>query len=263
MQINLNRIKQVFLISVSFLFVFSGGVSLKAQVAGGKHQKLFDLYVMGNYDGCLKKALKMTENDKYKSESEPYLWASMCYYEIMNDPELSEFYPKALRDALKYGVKFKKKDDKLKTKELPYLYDQNEAFINKLKQLAISEGKGFLAQNDYRKAIYYYKLGLGLDPTDDALRLIKGVVDLYNKNTREGQTDVDLALEHFEEMAKGDGYEPIPENEMAFVDGFIYYGDYLLKKGQTDKAIEVAKLAMQLAPQNKKFVRLYKKASGE
>ncbi len=243
------------------LFIFSG-MMLSAQVAGGKHQKLFDLFVMGNYDACLKKALKMTESDKYKSDSEPYLWASMCYFEIMNDPELSEFYPKALRDALKYGVKFRKKDEKLKKKELPYLYDKNIDFIYKLKDLAITEGKGYLAQDDYRKAVTYYKLGLGLDPDDDALRLIKGVVDLYNKNTREGQTDVDLALEHFKEMAKGDGYKPHPLTEQAFVDGFIYYGDYLIKKGQTDKAIEIAKLAMQLDPKNQKFVRLYKKASG-
>ena len=235
-----------------------------AQVAGGKFQKLFDLYVMGDYEKCAMKAEKMTDKDKYKREAEPYLYLSMCFLKIADDPELSQIEPfdKAVKDAIKYGTKFVKKDLKLKEKGEDYLYDDNFEYIQDLKQVAIEEGKAELAQDDYRKAVYYYKLAVKLDENDPAVLLIKGTCDLLSKNRREGTENVEMALEQFQKIAKEGAYEPAPQVEMAFEDGFMYYADYLIDNNELAKAQEVMELGRTLAPDNKNFTRKLKQITG-
>ena len=219
---------------------------------------------MGRYEDCMLKAQKMTLNDKYKSESEPYLWVALCLIELTKDPELEEFYPeqKTIKDALKYGVKFKKKDDKLKSKDQDYIFDQNVDFVYELIELALVDGKSFLAADNYSKASYYYKLAAKLDPENQECQLMNGLLFLYNKN-REGQAIVDSALDYFKAQAEVGGFEVNPKSERAFVDGFYYYSKYLESKGQSDEAFKVIALAVKLDPENQKFIQRYKQLSGE
>jgi tetratricopeptide (TPR) repeat protein len=246
------------------LIIFS--LNSVAQVAGAKHQKLMDLYVMGRYEDCLIKAQKISENDKYKNESEAYLWIAMCLIEVTNDPDpdMQDFYPrdKTIKAALKNGAKFKKKDDKLKSKEKEYLYDENEDFMYELIELALIDAKAYLAADNYSKASYYYKLAAKMDPENQECKLINGVLYLYNRN-REGQVMVDDALDYFRSRAEAGGYEGNPKSERAFVDGFYYYSKLLEKNGKTDEAFDVIALAIKLDPKNQKFVQRYKQLSGE
>ena len=228
------------------------------QVAGGKYQKLFDLYVMGRYEDCLVKAQRMTENDKYKSESEPYLWVSMCFNNFVGDEEMESYYPKSAKNALKYGVKFKKKDDKIKKKEGDYLFDDNEEYMYQLIELALVEGKSYFVMDNYSKSSYYYKMAYNLDPENKDCQLMKGVIYLYNKNTKEGQLLVDDAMEYYERWADDGGFKAREESRMAFVDGFVYYAKYLRSKGRTSEAFDVMALAIKLEPKNTKFIALYK-----
>lgn len=248
----------------STLFTLVLSLSSLAQVAGAKHSKLVDLYVMGNYEECLNKAMKMTENDKYKSESEPYLWVSLCLIDCSRDPELEEFFPedKANKDALKYATKFKKKDDKIKSKDGEYIFDENIDFIYDLIEIGLVEGKSFFVMDNYSKASYYYKLVAKLDPENQECQLMNGVLYLYNKN-RDGQEIVDNAMEYFKGQADMGGYEVNPKSQNAFVDGFVYYSQYLEKKGQKDEAFKVIALAVKLDPENQKFIQRYKALSGE
>ena len=249
--------------ALSATFFLAPSIS-EAQVQGGTHQKLFDLYVMGDYEKCVMKAEALTEKDNYKRESEPYLYMAMCLIEIADDPDLRDLEPfeKATKDALKSGAKFVKKDIKLKEKGEPYLYDDNYDFIQKLKFIGIQEAKAELAQNDYRKAVYYYKLALQLDENDPSVRMIKGTCDILSRNTKEGNLEVEKALEEYNALAKSSGFEPTQYNEMAFEDGFIYYTNYLIEKNQIGKAQEVMELARTLAPKNEKFIRKLKEITG-
>lgn len=231
------------------------------QVAGGKYQKLFDLYVMGRYEDCLVKAQKMTENDKYKSESEPYLWVSMCFNKFVGDEEMESYYPKSAKNALKYGVKFKKKDDKIKKKEGDYIFDANEEYMYELIELALVEGKSYYVMDNYSKASYYYKMAANLDPENKDCQLMKGVIYLYNKNTKEGQLIVDEAMEYYESKAEEGGFKANEKSRMAFIDGFVYYAKYLQSKGKTSEAFDVMALAIKLEPKNTKFIALYKELS--
>lgn len=232
-----------------------------AQVAGGQYQKLFDLYVMGRYEDCLVKSQKMTESDKYKSQSEPYLWVSMCFNNFVGDEEMESYYPKSAKNALKYGVKFKKKDDKIKKKEGDYLFDDNEEYMYELIELALVEGKSFFVMDNYSKSSYYYKMAYNLDPENMDCQLMKGVIYLYNKNTKEGQALVNDAMEHYERWADDGGFKAREESRMAFVDGFVYYAKHLRSKGRTSEAFDVMALAIKLEPKNSKFIALYKELS--
>ncbi len=249
---------------VSTLLLMSFSINSFAQVSGSTNEKLIDLYVMGRFEDCLNKALKMTQNDKYKSESEPYLWVSMCLIELTKDPELEEFYPeeKTIKDAIKYGVKFKKKDDKRKSKDLDYIFDDNEDFIYDLIEYSLIQGKSFIAMDNYSKASYFYKLAAKLDPENQELQFMNGTVFLYTKN-REGQVIVDNALDYFRAVAEAGGYDGKEKSNRAFVDSFIYYSKYLESKGKNGEAFDVIALAVKLDPKNQKFIQRYKQLSGE
>lgn len=249
---------------VGTILLMSFSINSFAQVSGSTNEKLIDLYVMGRYEDCYIKAAKMTESDKYKSESEPYLWVAMCLIELTKDPELEEFYPeeKTIKDALKYGAKFKKKDDKRKSKDLDYLFDDNEEFMYELIEYALIQGKSFLAMDNYSKGSYFYKLAAKLDPENQECQFMNGVVYLYNKN-REGQVIVDNALDYYRAVAEAGGYEGNEKSHNAFVDSFIYYSRYLESKGKNGEAFDVIALAVKLEPKNQKFIQRYKKLSGE
>jgi tetratricopeptide (TPR) repeat protein len=248
--------------ALTFIVLVISSVAI-GQVAGSKHQKLVDLYVMNKYEDCYVKAVKMTENDKYKSESEPYLWVALCNWEFLNDQELLEYYPKAKKDALKYAVKFKKKDDKLKAKEKDYIFDENIDFIYELIRMGLVEGKSFLAMDNYSKAQYYYKACAQLDPENMDCKLMQGVIYVMNKNVREGQVLIDEAMEYYKKQAELGGFETNEATHMAFEDGFMYYIKYLRKKGANLDAFNVAALAVKLEPKNPKFIKIYKELNGE
>lgn len=238
-----------------------GSVGAKAQVAGGSINKLLDLYVQDDYEKCYSKAMSYTKNDKYKSLSEPYLYVSMCLIKFSEDPEMEEFYPNAIKDAIKYGAKFKKKDDKLKKKDKDYLYDENKEFLSELKELALREGKTFFVQDKFRKASAYYKLGVAIDPEDPVMRLMKGVSNLFEKNTKLGNQEVQKALEQFEKLSK-EGYKVDRRTEQGFVDAFYYYAQFLRNANRTSDLEDLVSLARKLDPENEKFKKMYKEVMG-
>jgi len=249
----MQQLKTAILLSIVLFF---STFSSYAQVAGGKQQKLFDWFVLGDYEKCADRAMRMTENEKTKYESEPYLYVAICMLKIHDDPELATFYPDAIKTALKYGGKFKKRDDRLKSKELEYIFDQNIELIDELKSVGIREAKGYFSQNEYRKAVSWYKMVLKLDPEDPTSIMMKGVADIYSKNLREGQDFVDQGLEQFRAMAKEGSFEGNDYTVDAFEDAFVFYTRYLKDKGDRRGAQDIAKLARELAPENAKFERL-------
>jgi hypothetical protein len=109
------------------------GGQLLAQVIGGEQDKLFDMFLLEKYEDCYYKAFKMTETEKYKSDPEPYLYVAMCNLKIHYDRELSEEYPNALKDALKYTEKGLKYHAKAIKKEIPtFPMEDNLEFIDEV-----------------------------------------------------------------------------------------------------------------------------------
>ena len=74
-----------------------------AQVIGGSNTKLEKLYNEGKYENCLLKADGMTYKDDYAKDPEPYLYISMCFYQLSKseDPDIQADYKNAFKDAVK------------------------------------------------------------------------------------------------------------------------------------------------------------------
>ncbi len=229
-----------------------------AQITGGTQTELFDLYVMGDFEKCYDKAYKMTEKDNTKYESEPYLWAAMSLLRISEDPELREVeeYEDAIKDAIKLAAKFKKRDDRLKDKEQPFLFDDNQIIVDEFKALAIAEARGYFVQDDYRKAAYYMRYGLRIDEEDPSMEIFKGIADVLSRNKRVGLDHIENALKKFQKMAETGSFEANEATYPAFETGFIHYAKYLKENDEVAEAAEVIALARKLDPENKQFENL-------
>ena len=121
------NIKNTLFVCVVILF----SLQLSAQVAGGSNEKLAKLYNTGKYESCLYKADSYTYKENHTNDPEPYLYISMCLYELSksDDPEIQEDYKDAIKQAIKYVGKFAKKD-----KHNEY-YPLNIEYVNTIKKI--------------------------------------------------------------------------------------------------------------------------------
>ena len=53
-----------------------------SQVEGGTNEKLAKLYNQGKYESCLFKADNLTYKEGSSRDPEPYLYISMCFYQL-------------------------------------------------------------------------------------------------------------------------------------------------------------------------------------
>lgn len=235
-----------------------------AQVAGGQLEKLMDLYVVGDYEKCLTKAEKYMEDDEYKSLSEPYLYAAMCWMKISQDPELMEydFYKNAVKNAAKLGAKFVKKDNRLKTKGKNYLFDQNKESVYELMELACAEGKMHYAMNKWSKAAQFYKLAWQMDPTDDGVAIMYGLTLAQNRNSKEGLPKIEGGYANLKANAKNPDWKVNKYTEATFHDAMLYLTDYYVSIGEQQKAMECIQTARMLDPEYPKFKAKYKAVVG-
>ena len=107
----------------------------EAQAQDPKYGRMLEDLVDGKYERVLFRAIGFTEKENTKKHPEPYSYMARAYLKIhqSDDPELTESYPKALKESLKYCTKFIKKD-----KEMEYVPDQLE-FIEELRYEAIAQ----------------------------------------------------------------------------------------------------------------------------
>lgn len=227
-----------------------------AQVRGGEFNKLFDMYLLEDYTGCLDQAMKMSEKDKYRRHPEPLLYIAMCYYQLSLDPEATatEEFEDAYKDALKYAYKAVKKDD-----EEYNLISQNRQFIEDLKVRGAEEGRFFYNEDDFRKAASTYARILKIDEDDPGILLMTGVCQLLSKNIGEGQKNVDRAMELIKTKFDDDSYEPSEVTYNHVVDGLIIYSNYLVDSGEKEKAKDVISAGRTAIPKDDNLKLHYEK----
>ena len=98
-----------------------------------QYDDLLVKYVDEKYEDCLAKAERYTQNDNTKRDPLPYLYMSMCLFEMSKIPKYQEMddYKKADRDALKWAEKYRKKD---KNKEFFNNYEDYWSELNTMAQ---------------------------------------------------------------------------------------------------------------------------------
>lgn len=234
-------------------FSFSFLVQLNGQVIDGVHDKLFDQFLLGKYGDCYGRAMKMTEQEKYKSDPEPYLYVSMCLVKLVEDPAEVEMRAANLKDALKYGEKAKKYHEKCLKKDIPtFPMAENLEFYDELVMIGIDEAKYFFFEDKFSKAASWFKKTAKVAPEDDNLQFAMAANMLLSRNM-EGQKIMDVLFPKMKEKYQNGDEEPIEVSRDALVVGFLGYTKYLIDNGESSKAKEVINFGHELMPDNNKI----------
>ncbi len=199
------------------------------------YEDLLVLYVDENYEKCIDKALNYTESDATKRDALPFLYVSMCNYEMSKIEKYAADYPKANRDAIKWAEKYRKKD---KEKEFFSNYEDYWAALN---TMAMEQGENFLDDpkgNSKAKAMFdgmtsYY-------PENSGAWLMLAIAQ-YNSNLAK---EADLSVAAFDKaFAEAGDIKTLPKDQQKLLkNALIRYADYLVSKGQRDKARQYATL---------------------
>lgn len=203
------------------------------QVVGGMDFKLEKLYMDEKWEDLGDKAQRMTENDKYKKDPEPYLYVSMAYYQISqaNDAKLNEAYPKALAEAVKYATKFRSKD-----KDNTWFND-NISYFDDLKKVVIADAAPFV--DDPRKlrvAVTSYKNLSKAIPEDYNILFFKGVLEQTNRNDGEAERNIKEAMNGLATAYSDSKYKGSRASNHILEDGLIRWADLLMEKSYADSA---------------------------
>lgn len=238
-------------LTANVLFLFSQ-ICL-AQVKGGQHSKLFDLYAMEKYEDCAFKAESMVMSEKYKKDPEPLLYLSMCMLKIskMDPGELDQQYKDPLKESLKYAKKFRAKDKD------GSMYLENRHFFDELKVDAIYRANSLYNQNQYSKAAAFLNMINAFDTKDDNVRFMKGVCDILAKNSSEGSKSINEAMKGLDMSRSDSAFSPDNSSELLLAEAMIIYSDYLSKNKMEDSAKKTMSVAKEFFPGNREVKNQY------
>lgn len=214
------------------IFIFSI-LNASAQVVGGMDFKLEKLYMDEKWEDLGFKAIRMTEDDKYKKDPEPFLYVSMAFFQISqgNDAKLQEEYPKALADAVKYATKFRSKD-----KEGTW-YQDNKDYFEELKKVSIADASIHVDDPKKRRvAVTSYKNLNKAVPEDFNILFFKGVLESMNRNDAEADRNIVEAMNGLATAYADPKYKPSKASVNLLEDGMMRWADLLIEKSYVDSA---------------------------
>ena len=216
------------------------------------YDDLLVMYVDEDYEKCIWKAGRYMEKDDTRRDALPYLYASMCYHEMSKldkytaDPE----YKNAHRDALKYAVKFRKKD---KNNEFVNNY---EDYWTELNTTAMGAGLAHLDLGEYSKAKREFDRMTGYQPENAGAWQMLAITQLNMRLARD-------AAESMKSFREADAAIPdisrLPVDQKRILrESLIRYADHLADAGMRDSARTVVGLGEDYFSENPEFKALVK-----
>lgn len=203
-------------------------VSMLNAQADKDFEDLLVLLIDGKYEKCMNRALGYTEKDDTRKHPLPYLYVGMAYFEMSKDEEYREDYPKALKNAGKYTIKYRKKD-----KDLTY-WDEFQNFFSELRERLIEDSENWLTEGNAKKAHYNYKQMVSFDPDDLSAHFMKGVCELKLNMPTEAVKSFKLAMDKLNAIKEFN--KLTIEKQELFKFGLMNYADYLIEDGRADSA---------------------------
>ena len=202
------------------------------QVNNPEFDNVAKKYEKQSWESALEAAESLIDNDKHRKKPEPYLWASMCFYELSKseDPKIQERYKSALRDALKYAGKAVSKD-----KNGDIVRD-NQEYFDLMRKEGIAYAKAYEKEDDYRKASYTYKQLQDFAPTDPYIQFMKGVTDIRLSSMYEAEREIKASFPTLEENYRNLDYVPDPISSPLLKPAVVYYADHLIGSNYVDSA---------------------------
>lgn len=224
-----------------------------ARAQSKPYDDLLVKYVDEKYEDCLYKAERYTQNDNTKKDPLPYLYMSMCLFEMSKIPKYQEMedYKKADRDALKWAEKFRKKD---KNMEFFHNYEDFWAELNTMAQesgLNLYDG----GVKEMSKAKRYFDSMTSYYPENPGAWLMYALTQ-YNTNlVKEG----DLSMTKYKEaLDAAGGIDRLPEDQKKLMkSALIRQADYLDAKGDRSGAKQALELGKDAFMDDAEFKGVY------
>jgi hypothetical protein len=228
-------------LSISLLLIAG---NLYGQVANPEFEAVAKKFEAGKYESALETVEALIDNDNHKKKPEPYLWASMCLFELSksDNPKTQELYKGALRDALKYAGKAFSKDKN------GNIVSNNQEYFNTMRKEGLAYAQQFMKENNVRKAQYTYKQLLEFLPNDAHIQFIKGVSDLRLSNVNDAERDIKASYPVLEQTYRNLDYQPDPQVTPILKEEVTYYLDHLIQSNYLDSARTVGMVARIIFP---------------
>lgn len=212
-------------------------------------EDLLVLLIDGKYEKCVSKATGYTEGDDTKKHPLPYLYVGMANFEMSKLEEFREDYPKALKDACKYSIKYRKKD-----KDLVY-WEEYQNFFAELRAVLIEESENWLAEENPKKAHYNYSQMVSFDPEDMSAHFMKGYCEILLNMPTEAVKSFKIARDILDKT--GDfGKLPLEKRNLLKY-GLMIYSDHLVQAGSSDSAKKTLSIGYAYYDQDEAYKAKY------
>ncbi|MGY6562756.1 MAG: hypothetical protein ACXITV_11700 [Luteibaculaceae bacterium] len=241
--------KLLFAILLTIPLTFFASLTLQAQDDEAEdklYDRLMALYISEKYDRLADQALKASTKDKFKRSPLPFLFASMAYFEMSNSEKWRDEEPKAFKLAMKYAKKYNRKD-----KENELYKEFEDTFFTRLREAAIGEGLMLIEQEDYRKAVNFFRDLTDIDEDDYTAWIMRGFVEFKANMAFNGHKSIESAQKL---LAQNPNHEALfPEQKRLLRYGLMYYGEYLKSEGMSDSARAVVRIGQTMFKDDKEY----------
>ena len=240
------RFSKVVLVFIIGIFAFQKSALAQPE---DEYNDLLFLLVDEKYDKLLYKSMGYIEDDETRRDALPYLYTSMCYYEMSQLEEYDEEFPRAFKDAIKYCVKYRKKDVS------GFYVADNVEYIDKLKIQTFETADNYYQIGKVSKSKSYFKYLVGMDPNDWGAWLLKGVAEARLNMTSDAKISFETAVNGLEKTESIDDYW---EGQVLLLkEGLIYYSNYLVENGKVTEAKELMALGYNFLQEDNEYKIAY------
>ena len=236
-----------------FIFLSFYSTALFAQEH--TYDDLLILYVDEEYEKCIRKAERYTSKSDTRRDALPYLYLSKCYHEMSKDEKYTsqDEWKRADREALKYAVRYRKKD------KHDEFFKAHEDYWRELNTYAMDAGMSWLEQGNVSKARMIFNRMVGYDPGNPGAWQMLALCQSMNRQHREAEE----SMEKFHE-ALAAAEQKDPELRYLSSDQFklmknamILHSEYLTENGMADSARTVMDLGVAHFEEDPEFRSLY------
>lgn len=237
------------LILASVLAILAFNVSSQ----DGEYDKILALIVDEQYEKALYKAEPYTLKDDSKKDALPYLYMSMCYFEMSNRGEYEEKYPKAFKESLKYASKHRKKDVE------NVFYSEFGDFFSELRERAMAEAEALNDQDKFTTSKGYYQYLVSIDEKDPGATIMLGYVFLKLKSKK----DADLNFNKAKQLIEENGTEGLAAEQLRLLkNSVITLSQYMNDQSMGSEARAWLELVKPFFEEEKDFQVVYREIGG-
>lgn len=210
------------------------------------YDDLLELIVDEKYERALFKAVKYTESDKTSKDPLPYVYMSMAYFRISqsDDPTLKDKYPKAGKEAIKYLVKFVKKDKE--SEFVAEFYD----YISEVRVSVIAEAEQESDNEKFTRSKGLYKYLTDIDNEDPGAWMMRGYSEYKMKSKKDSQNSWNEA----KRIVEGGGMSGLREEQIdLFKMGVIRTAETLFEVGEREQAKDWMRISEPFFKDDKEY----------